>query len=197
MLCWHCLFRQPFLWSITWMQHWPGLHGVLQMGKWDPGSVPRAAGMEWGGAAHRGIRGCASGSILLCQVEWAVQECFQQRKWWHEVCKPMVEHGDKNLPACCLQRIQGHGKTDTACESGTFPIAFPLQSPDYLCSLESNGPTAADEALTSSSVSAAKLHPSRRPSWTLGPGELAVICVPEMLPTWLAGRELGAPAACA
>lgn len=60
--------------------------------------------------------------------------CFQQRKRWHEVCKPMVERGDKNPPDCCLQGIRGHGKTDTGHRSGSFLIVFPLQSPDYLCS---------------------------------------------------------------
>lgn len=40
----------------------------------------------------------------------------------------MVEHGDKNLPACCLQRIRGHAKADTAHESGTFLIVSPSES---------------------------------------------------------------------
>lgn len=63
------------------MQHEPGLRGVLQMGNQDPGTVPGAAGMGWGGAAHRDIRGYGPCQWLHPAVpEGRNGPCFQQRK---------------------------------------------------------------------------------------------------------------------
>lgn len=83
-------------------------------GKVGPWLCAQGCRMEWGGAAHRGIRGYGPCQWLHPAMPAALGgtdsaqgrngPCFQQGKWWHEVCKPMVEHGDKNLPACCLQK---------------------------------------------------------------------------------------------
>lgn len=63
-------------------------------------------------------------------------------------------------------------------------VQFGWQRP-YCCRLSTHQLT--------SPVSAAKLYPPRWPSSTLGLAELPVICVPEMLPTKLAGRGAGHP----
>lgn len=39
----------------------------------------------------------------------------------------MVEHGDKNLPACCLLRVQGHGKMTQLMKVAFFLLCFPYR----------------------------------------------------------------------
>lgn len=100
------------------MQRWPGLHRVLQMGKWDPGSVPGAAG--WSGEVQHteasGAMGHASGSILPCQQPWAEQTVHRAgmdpafsrgsdgmkcaNPWWNmgtKICLPAACRGLKGM----------------------------------------------------------------------------------------------------
>lgn len=93
--------------------------------------------MEWGNAAHRGIRGCGP-----CQwLHPAVSAAPGQKRWctgqdWTllsageamaEEHKPIVGHGVKNLLVCYLQKMQGHGKKHAGIRSGTFHIGFPCR----------------------------------------------------------------------
>lgn len=100
------------------MQRWPGLRGVLQMGKWDPGSVPGAAG--WSGEVQHteasGAMGHASGSILPCQQPWEEQTVHRAgmdsafsrgsdgmkcaNPWWNmgtKICLPAACRGFKSM----------------------------------------------------------------------------------------------------
>lgn len=84
------------------MQHWPGLRGALQEGKWQPGSVPGAAGMEWGSAAHRGIRGCGP-----CQwLHHAVSAAPGQKRWCTGQEWTLLSAGK-----AMAGRAQTHGRT--------------------------------------------------------------------------------------
>lgn len=85
------------------------------------------------------------------------------------------------LPAAC------RGFTDMVRQTqlmkvAPFLLCFPFRI-QIICAVWKAMALLLQTKHSPASVSAAKLHPSRRPNSTLRPGEVAVICVPEMLPT--------------
>ena len=109
--------------------------------------------------------------------------------WWDigtKICLTATCRGCKGMVRQ-MQLVEVAPFTLGFPEESRLLVQFGWQRP-YCCKLSTHR--------LSSPVSAAKLHPRRWPSLTLGLAELTVTCVPEMLPGWLGG-EPGTPSSCA